>query len=169
MGDRVFTKKFHFGILIVAVFSLLIAFSGTPLANDDEHQSCDPAGLWFGLPQGSDSYKVVSIIPLDGGKKRYVIVAEDKDPGVTAFRGEMVRIKKNLYKIWGMQYSKFVPGDYIVLSGEWHMTDCNTAVGSYLVSYYIVDPFHDDGASLGSQAIVNTYDRMPMIDDSSNF
>jgi len=162
-----FTKKLLFGFVAVSV--LLIAFSGTPLANDDDQQSCDPAGLWFGLPQGSDSYKVVSIIPLDGGKRRYILVAEDKDPGVTPFRGEMVRIKKNLYKIWGMQYSFLVTGDYLVLSGEWYMTDCNTAVGNYIVSYYLEDPFHNTASLIWSFAIVNNYDRMPMIDDSSNF
>lgn len=163
-----FTKKFLFGFVIVG--ALLIASSGIPFANDDEHQSCDPAGLWFGLPQGSASYKVVSIIPLDGGKKKYIIVAEDKDPGVTPFRGELLRIKKNHYKAWGMQYSVFVPGDYIVLSGEWYMTDCNTAVGDYVVSYYLVDPFHNNNVTpQWSFPMVNQYDRMPMIDDSSNF
>ena len=93
----------------------LLAFTGIPLADDDDddRRRCDPAGLWFGLPQGSDSYKVVSIIPLDEGNKKYILVAEDKDPGVTPFRGEMVRIKKNLYKVWGMSYSFLVLGDYL--------------------------------------------------------
>ena len=162
-----FIKKFLFSFVVVAV--LLSVFSGTPLANDDDQQSCDPAGLWFGLPQGSDSYKVLSIIPLDGGKRRYIMVAEDKDSGVTPFRGEMVRIKKNHYKAWGMQYSFMVLGDYLVLSGEWYMTDCNTAVGNYLISYYLEDPFHNTVSPIWSFPIVNNYDRMPMIDDSSNF
>jgi hypothetical protein len=163
-----FTKKFLFGFVVIAVF--LIVFSGTPLANDDDQRSCDPAGLWFGLPQGSDAYKVVSFIPLDGGQKRYILVAEDKDPGVTPFRGEMVRIKKNHYKLWGMMYSFLVPGDYLISTGEWYMTDCNTAVGNYLISYYLEDPFHDNTAiPQWSFPIVNTYERMPMIDDSSGF
>ena len=164
-----FTKKFLFGFVVVAL-SLLV-LSGTPSVNDNDQRSCDPAGLWFGLPQGADAYKVVSIIPLDGGMRRYMLVAEDRDHEVTPFRGEMVRIKKNHYKIWGMMYYEVSADNflYIVLSGEWTLTDCNTAVGSYLISYYMGDPFHNTGTYLGSDAVVNTYDRMPMIDDSSDF
>ena len=100
-----------------------------------------------------------------------IVLTEDKDSGVTTLHGEMVRIKKNIYKIWGMQYSVFVPGDYVVISGEWHMTDCNNAVGNYLVSYYTEDPFHDDTVTplWPPFPMVNQYDRMPIIDDSSNF
>jgi hypothetical protein len=164
------TKKLLFGGVFVA--GLLIAFLATPLAYDNGGQACDPAGLWFGFPLGNPPFKVVTAIPLDGGQKRYSLVADDQDAGVTPFHGEMVRIKKNIYQVWGVQCLLMGEGDfdYYVISGEWIMSDCDTAVGNYLLSYYMEDPFHDDTVNpLWSLPIVNEYDRMPMIDNSSDF
>ena len=171
-----FTKKYLFGYVVVA--ALLITLTGSTFADDNyqvietQMRSCDPAGVWFGFPLGNPPFKVVSIIPLDGGMRRFILVAEDQDPGVTAFRGEIVRIKKNLYKLWGMQCLPMGSGDfdYYVISGEWEMTDCDNAVGDYFVSYYTEDPFHDDTVNpLWTFQMVNYYDRMPVIDDSSFF
>ena len=166
--------KTVFTCLVIAL--LVLAFPATAQAGKGtkvKGPSCNPGGLWFGFVFGQPPFKVGSIIPIDGGKKRYIIAAEDQDPTVTPFRGEMVRINKNVYKLWGMQYTEIATDTYgyIVISGEWYFTDCDNGVGEYLVTVYDLDPFHDTSAEIimGPFPIVNTYERMPMVDDSSSF
>jgi hypothetical protein len=162
-------------LVFVFIAVLVLGFTLTVQADDDDKmkgRSCDPAGLWFGFPLGQPPFKVVSIIPIEGGKTRYLLVAEDRDPAQTPFRGEMVRVKKNLYKLWGVQYVALAPDvyGYMVISGKWSLSDCNTAEGDYLVSLYAQDPFHDEAAvPFMSLPVLNLYERMPVVDDSSGF
>ena len=159
----------------VIISGLVLAFTTIVQANDAdkmEGPSCNPGGLWFGFPLGNPPAKVVSILPIDGGKKRYVVVAEDQKPEDTPFRGELLRVKKNQFKLWGMSYVTLAADTYgyMVISGTWNLTDCNNAEGNYLVSLYATDPFLDENATpLMSVPILNLYERMPMIEDSSDF
>jgi hypothetical protein len=158
---------------VVVVGLLLVSFTASVQADDERGgRSCDPAGLWFGFPLGNPPFKVVSIIPVNGGMRRYILSAEDQDPADTPFRGEMVRVGKNVYKLWGMQYITLAPDvyGYMVVSGDWAMSDCMTAEGDYLVSLYNTDPFHDEGAiPFFNMQVLNLYERMPSVNDSSNF
>jgi hypothetical protein len=164
-----------FGCLIVT--SCLAGFVGVVQADDDDEgrgRSCNPGGVWFVFPNGNPPFHLVSLIPIDGGKKRYIVDTEGQDPMQTPFRGEMARVKKNVYKFWGMKYFwKSPPGEYLYMvnSGYWRMTDCNSAELEVLQSFYSGDPFPDpdDAVYLGSYVRNNLFVRMPMIDDSSDF